>query len=109
MKALLLIIALGAVGSAATFAATRGGREDGHVQVDAMAPKVCVTRQTLCLASAARRTGDPCGCPHPLRGNVPGYVERVGGTPERPFGASRWRDQRQSDPLDGWEDALHRP
>lgn len=47
--------------------------------------KVCVTRHGLCPAAAVR-AGDPCGCPHPLRGTVLGHVERVGGRPVRPGG-----------------------
>jgi len=40
-------------------------------------PGICVTEHGLCGAAPAR-TGDPCSCPHPLRGFVPGYVERLG-------------------------------
>jgi hypothetical protein len=40
-------------------------------------PGICVTEHGLCGAAASTRTGDPCSCPHPLRGFVPGYVERL--------------------------------
>lgn len=43
---------------------------------------VCVTRHGLCQAPIAR-AGDPCSCPHLLRGSVPGHVERLGGAPAR--------------------------
>jgi hypothetical protein len=46
--------------------------------------RVCVTRQGFCAAPTAR-IGDPCSCPHLLRGMVPGHIERVGGTPVRPL------------------------
>ncbi len=42
------------------------------------AMRVCVTRYGFCPVAAAR-AGDPCGCPHALRGSVPGLVERIGG------------------------------
>ena len=42
---------------------------------------VCVTRHGLCQAPIAR-AGDPCSCPHLLRGSVPGHVE-LGGAPAR--------------------------
>jgi hypothetical protein len=42
--------------------------------------RVCVTRAGLCPVGAVR-AGDPCTCPDPIRGNVVGHVETVGGPP----------------------------
>jgi hypothetical protein len=61
---------------------------------------VCVTPQGLCPSLPAR-SGDPCSCPHQLRGMVPGHAERAAGapamprsrdwmTPLDPEGANRW-------------------
>jgi hypothetical protein len=50
--------------------------------------RVCVTRRGLCPVGPVR-AGDPCRCPDPLHGSVPGHVEPVGGPPAR---ATRSRD-----------------
>ena len=63
--------------------------------------RICVTRHGFCQVGAAR-TGDPCGCPHPLQGNVPGHVERVGGTPW----SGRTRDWPELDDADDPLEAL---
>jgi len=51
-------------------------------------PSVCVTRHVLC-GTRPGRAGDPCSCPHLLRGMVPGHIERLGddGTPPDPLSA----------------------
>ena len=42
-------------------------------------PRVCVTRHGMCPVGPVPN-GGPCGCPHPLRGSMPGHVELLGGT-----------------------------
>jgi hypothetical protein len=58
-------------------------------------PGVCVTRQGLCQAPPAR-AGDPCSCPHLLRGMVPGHVELLGDTPTLP-GSRDWSGREPPD------------
>lgn len=65
---------------------------------DAATPAtVCVTRAGFCPVTLAR-TGDPCGCPHPLRGVVAGHIERVDGTPMLPH-SSDWPERHPTDQL----------
>jgi hypothetical protein len=61
-------------------------------------PGICVTEHGLCSATSAR-TGDPCSCPHPLRGFVPGYVERLGAD----SGPARRRSHEAADDRNVWE------
>lgn len=65
---------------------------------------VCVTRYVLCSARPGR-TGDPCACPHLLRGMVPGHIERLGQAPVLPDS----RDWDDSAPADGPDDGLALP
>lgn len=62
---------------------------------------VCVTRSGLCVAAPAR-AGDPCSCPHPLRGSVRGHVEREGAEPQRSQ-ARHWPGEDDLDPRWGWD------
>ena len=39
---------------------------------------------TCCAPRRPGRAGDPCSCPHLLRGMVPGHIERVGESPALP-------------------------
>jgi hypothetical protein len=119
MKALLPVLALAALSSmAATLAATDRGHESDRILVRAsttgtfdraISAKVCVTRQALCLAGGGQRSGDPCSCPHPLRGSMPGYVDQAGGTSERPPQARGWPEADGPDPLARLENALLDP
>lgn len=61
--------------------------------------RVCVTRYGICAGPAAR-VGDPCTCPHVLRGLVPGHVEVLGSTPSRPDSADWGRGNSEEDPHD---------
>ncbi len=74
-------------------------------------PRVCVTRHGLCPVGPVQ-TGRPCGCPHPLRGSVPGHVEPVGGAPVR-AGSRDWpsREAGEDEPDDPLADLgpLHGP
>ena len=62
---------------------------------------VCVTRDGLCEAPAAR-AGDPCSCPHPLRGMARGHIERVGAAPALPR-SSDWAEPEPAEELYDWE------
>ena len=65
-------------------------------------PRVCMTRYGMCPVGPVP-AGGPCGCPHPLRGSVPGHVELLGGTPAR-AGARDWPSreaEEAEDPLFG--------
>lgn len=62
---------------------------------------VCVTRSGLCVAAPAR-AGDPCSCPHPLRGSVRGHIEREGAAPQRSQ-ARDWPGEDDLDPRWGWD------
>jgi hypothetical protein len=61
-------------------------------------PGICVTEHGLCGATSAR-TGDPCSCPHALRGFVPGYVERLGVD----AGPARRTSSETEDDRDVWQ------
>jgi hypothetical protein len=113
--ALLLLGAIAVLVYAATSPGWRGGVTSWQAAVPPAtrdqavlrAPaRVCVTRFTLCPTAPAR-AGDPCSCPHPLRGLVPGHVETVGTAPRRP-GGRHWPDRQ--DPRDVYDwDALVAP
>jgi hypothetical protein len=66
------------------------------------ARSVCVTRHGLCPGPIAR-AGDPCSCPHLLRGSVPGHVERVGAAPARPRSSNWPAAAPAEDELYDWE------
>lgn len=63
-------------------------------------PRVCVTIEGLCGAPSAP-AGDPCRCPHPLRGMVPGHVEILGGEPHRPR-SRHWANTAPADEIYDW-------
>ena len=44
--------------------------------------RMCVSLAGLCAAPPLR-LGDPCSCPHPIRGMMPGRIERLD-QPKRP-------------------------
>jgi hypothetical protein len=63
-------------------------------------PRVCMTRYGMCPVGPVQN-GRPCGCPHPLRGSVPGHVELLGGTSVR-AGSRDWpsrETEEAEDPL----------
>jgi hypothetical protein len=62
--------------------------------------RVCVTRAGLCPTGTVR-AGDPCTCPNPVQGNVPGHVETIDGPPA----IAKSRDW----PGGGAEDLLYGP
>ena len=62
---------------------------------------VCVTPQGLCPSLPAR-SGDPCSCPHLLRGMVPGHVERAVGAPALPRSRD-WAAPPDPDGANRWE------
>jgi hypothetical protein len=62
---------------------------------------VCVTPDGLC-PSPPTRTGDPCSCPHLLRGLVPGHVERLSGEPLLPRSRDWGRPAPATEP-EAWE------
>jgi hypothetical protein len=62
---------------------------------------ICVTNYSLCSWPPAR-VGDPCVCPHPLRGLVPGHVELEGGEPAIP-GSRDWSERENTRELYDWE------
>jgi hypothetical protein len=64
-------------------------------------PRVCVTAEGLCGAPFVP-AGDPCRCPHPLRGMVPGHVELLGHEPRRPR-SSHWARTAPADELYDWD------
>jgi hypothetical protein len=64
---------------------------------------VCVTRHGLCQAPIAR-AGDPCSCPHPLRGSVPGHLERLGAAAPARSRSSDWpAEEPAEDEIHGWD------
>ena len=63
--------------------------------------RACVTRRGLCSVGHVR-AGDPCSCPYPLHGNMPGHVEPVGGPLARATHSRDWPSEAESeDPLFG--------
>jgi hypothetical protein len=102
LLAALLATAL-ALALVASSAARRADR--GHVGAPpgaGAAARACVTPRGVCPIAAGARAGDPCGCPHPLRGSVPGHVERVGGAGAPALAGGRdWPGEGQgpADPL----------
>ena len=62
-------------------------------------PRVCVTRHGMCPAGTVSN-GSPCGCPHPLRGSVPGHIVLLDGTSV--LASTRyWPSREAEDPLAG--------
>jgi hypothetical protein len=61
--------------------------------------RVCMTRHGLCPIGLVR-AGDPCRCPDPLHGSMPGHVEIVGG-PLAPTHLRAWPSEEAEDPLFG--------
>ena len=94
---------LGAVAAAIYGATSFGWRQPAlppavGTRADTGKPNVCVTRYVLC-ATRPGRAGDPCSCPHLLRGMVPGHIERVGEVPALP-GSDDWDDSSPADSHD---------
>lgn len=69
-------------------------------------PSVCVTRYVLC-GTLPGRAGDPCSCPHLLRGTVPGHIERLGNEPALP-NSNDWDQSPAAHAPDDW-DLQHGP
>jgi hypothetical protein len=91
--------------AAAIYAATSIGWQDRPPAPQQAEPalrvSVCVTSYSLCSWPPAR-TGDPCVCPHPLRGLVPGHVELEGGEPAIPSSRD-WSERENTRELYDWE------
>lgn len=101
------LLFLGAI-AAAIFAATSLGWR-GHLQTmgdrrvpTAGGPSICVTPQGLCQTQASR-AGDPCSCPHLLRGMVPGHIERLGAPPVLPRSNDWGRNAEPAEPIYDWD------
>ncbi|MEK0083152.1 hypothetical protein [Benzoatithermus flavus] len=66
--------------------------------------RVCVTRYGICSGPVAR-VGDPCTCPHVLRGLVPGHIEILGASSTHP--ASRdWGEEDRTQDLYDWHSVV---
>lgn len=101
------LLLLGAVAAAIYGATSFGWRQPALPPATGTGkPSVCVTRYVLC-ATRPGRAGDPCSCPHLLRGMVSGHIERVGELPALP-GSKDWDDSSPADGNDGL-DSLHGP
>ena len=88
--------------TAATFLAVQAPRPGSGPAAAALpaspaVPRTCVTRQGMCPAGPVP-SGSPCGCPHPLRGSVPGHIVLLDGTSV--LASTRgWPSQEAENPL----------
>lgn len=108
---LLTLLALGTVAVltlALSISSPHGGRSivqpstrPGAIEPEAGPPmlaRICVTRHGFCPVGAAP-AGEPCGCPHPLRGSVPGHVQPLGGGASPGALGRDWPEDEAEDPL----------
>ena len=102
------MLLLAAVAAAIYGATSFGWRPSAPPAVGAASsgPSVCVTRYVLC-GTRPGRAGDPCSCPHLLRGMVPGHIERLGDEPVLPY-SNDWDQSPASPAPDDW-DLQHGP
>ena len=104
------LLFLGALATAILATTSLGWRDhsratSGRQPAPTVGAGVCVTPQGLCQAPASR-AGDPCSCPHLLRGMVPGHIERLGTSPVLPHSNDWARNGERTQSIYDWDNLV---